>query len=159
MAWRVREHKHCKNWASFCLRFSLPPVFRWTRFCGHTKCLLFFFRCAHRKRNSRNLVCPQNRILWKAWGGRKTHAESRFLPCLRSRWRPVVVFLFSVCAILFSGYFLLNFFVLNSSWFFIECTFCIFSFRIKHKILTLKYKSAKRVFKNISGRVKHKKVQ
>ena len=36
---------------------------------------------------------------------RKASRESRFLPCLRSRWRPVLVFLFSVYAILFSGYF------------------------------------------------------
>ena len=53
MAWRVREHKHCKNWASFCLRFSLPPVFRWTPFCGHTKCLLFFSVRAQEKKQQK----------------------------------------------------------------------------------------------------------
>ena len=154
MAWRVREHKHCKNWASFCLRFSLPPVFRWNRFCGHTKCLLFFFRCAHRKRNSRNLVCPQNRILRKTWGGRKTHAESRFIAMLEISMASSsgflilclcnfllwLAFIKLFCAKLFLIIFwmhVLHFFLLESN---IKC-------------LTLKEKSAKRVFKNISGRV------
>ena len=145
-----------KIWLLSVCVFPFLLFFVWLVFVGTLNVCCFFW-CAHRKRNSRNLVCPRNRILRKAWGGRKTHAESRFLPCLRSQCRPVLVFLFSVCAIFFSGCFLLNFFCAKLFLiFFWMHVLHFFLLESNIKCLTLKEKSAKRVFKNISGRVAQK---
>ena len=71
-------------------------------FVGTLNVGCFFSVCAPEKKQQKFGVSAKSHPT-KSMGREKTHAESRFLPCLRSRWRPVLVLLFSDCAILFSG--------------------------------------------------------
>ena len=92
-----------KKRLSACV-FLPPHAFRRMRFCGHTKFLLFLFRCAHRKKNNRHLVCPQKRVQRKTGGREKgKQKEAQFLQCLCSRTRQAIVF-FLVSALNFYDY-------------------------------------------------------